>query len=200
MRIRNKSLTKEAIIAGLGNFKVPANTTVNAPVFFEEEDIVEAIKPHRELTLLDGFFVTQEDLTNSTLVGQEGVMTKEVYDTNLNNIVDTSEGGGGGASSLEITFSHTDFASLSKNIGTSIASANVQEIRLIITSPFDSGSITVGDDLDSDRLMISSDSDLGFAATFISQPDHDYSVDTMLKVYFSGSPSTGEARLVVFLG
>lgn len=200
MRIKNKSLKDTAYVYLLGNLKIAENTTENVPSQFSEAQVRQAIAPFPDLVLLDGYVVSQDDILDGKQVGHDGIMVKDVYDANLNNIVDEAEMaiGGGGSPSIELDFTYSDFISGSLDIGILKANKNIEEIKLIIENPFDVGSITVGDAGNSSRLMSSIDNDVTYASSYIVGSDYVYPADTTVKIYFTGTPITGSGKIIVF--
>ena len=203
MRLKNKSLEYTSYVTGLGSLRIPKNSIVNVPIEFTERQVREAIAPFEDLVLLDGYVLNQDDIIDGKQLDHEGVMTKDVYDINLNNIVDLAEeaihgGGGGDTSSIEVSFNASSFSLVSLNIGILKAHLNIEEIKLIIDTPFDAGAVSVGDVGNHARLMSEGDSDITFASTYIMESEYVYSVDTQTKIYFSGSPTVGSGRIIIF--
>lgn len=199
MRIKNKSTIYTAYLSLLGNLKIPPVTTVNVPVQYSEELTRDAIKPFPHLTLLDGYFVSQDDIENAEQTGQGGVMVKDVYDTDYNNIVDSAEHLVSTKTSLEVEFNYNDFASLSKNIGLIASGLNIEEIRVVVETAFDSGFVVVGDDTVNDRLMDSSSSDIKFLGTYVNYSNYVYPSNTLVKLFMNGSPTVGSGKIVLFV-
>jgi len=198
MRIKNKSLKYEAYVYLLGNLKIPQNSIINVPPEFNEYEVRKAICPFPHLVLLDGYVLNLDDIQVGKEIGNDGVMVKDVYDTNLNNIVDTAENTMSGNPSIELDFNCSNFILGSLNIGILKANVNIEEIKLVINTPFNNGSITVGDSVDNSRLMSDSDNDISYASTYIMESEYVYSSDTMIKIYFNGNPTTGSGRIVIF--
>lgn len=203
MKLRNNSTTADIYVYLLGNLIVPKNMVVSVPSYFTDEQVRHAIRPFPDLTLLGGYVVTEEDVIYDEQAGVPGIMSKDVYDTNYDGIVDEAEvalsGGGGGQSSISVNFTFSDFANSSKVIGTVLANRNVNNTKLIVDSIFDNGTITVGDSLEPNRLMGSSDNALGYANTYVSELDYLYTTDTVVNLYFTGSPTEGSGRVVISL-
>ena len=199
MRIKNKSLRNTAYVYLLGNLKIAEDTTINVPLQFTEAQVREAISPFPDLILLDGYVVNQDDILDGKQLGHDGIMIKDVYDANLNNIVDEAEVAlSGGNPSIELDFTYSDFIYGSLDIGILKANLNIEEIKLIIDNPFDVGSITVGDAGDNSRLMTSTDNDVTYASSYIVGSEYVYPADTTVKIYFTGNPITGSGKIVIF--
>lgn len=199
MRIKNKSLRYEAYVYLLGNLKIPPNTTVNVPSQFTESEVRRAISPFIDLILLDGYVVSQDDIEDGKQLGHDGIMVKDIYDANLNNIVDEAENAiGGGEPSLEVSFTYTNFASGSLDLGILKANKNIEEIKIIINNAFDSGFLTVGDAGDNSRLVSSTDSDATYASTYTVESNYSYPADTTVKIYFNGTPVSGSGKVILF--
>jgi len=202
LRIKNKSLIEESIVTKLGNFIVPQNTIVNVPTYFTECQVREAIHYFPNLTLLGGYVLNADDIIDGNLLNHAGVMTKDVYDIDYNNVVDNTEGGGGGGTaptSLAVDFDHTDFASVFKSIGTALANYTVESVGIDILGAFDTGSISIGDDSDHARLANELSSDITFVGTYDNLDNYKYLTNTYLKIFFHGSPSVGYGRVTIFL-
>ena len=202
LRIKNKSLIEESIVTKLGNFLIPQNTIVNVPTYFTESQVREAIYPFPNLTLLGGYVLNADDIIDGNLLNHAGVMTKDVYDIDYNNMVDTSESGGSGGNaptSLVVDFDSTDFISGFKVIGTISANYTVENVNIQVIHAFDSGHASIGDDLDHVRLANEGTNDLTFENTYDNANNYKYLVNTPLKIFLNGSPSTGSGRVTVFL-
>ena len=202
LRIKNKSLISESIITQLGNLIVPENTIINVPSYFTEKQVSEAIAPFPNLALLGGYVLNSDDIVDGNLLSHAGVMTKDVYDTNYNNIVDDAEHSesGGSSSSLEVLFNFNDFATGFKNIGNILANRTVESVSVIITSAFDTGSVSVGDDSDNLRLADITNSDITYVGTYDNINNYTYVADTLVKLFMNGSPTTGSGKIIVFIG
>ena len=203
MRIINKSLDHTAYVYLLSNLKILENTIATVPPQFTEAQVRAAIAPFPDLALLDSYIINQDDISLGNQVGNDGpnaLMSKSVYDANLNNIVDEAETsiGGGGSPSIELDFTYTDFVSGHLPIGILKANKNIEEIKLIIENAFDTGSITVGDSGDNSRLVSVSDNEATYASSYMVESDFVYPSDTMVNIYFTGAPVTGSGKIVIF--
>lgn len=73
LKLKN-DYASQVIISGLSNFNINPLTTVDAPIGFTEDEIVEAIAPFPNIILLGGTY-----------------MTIHTYDTDANNIADDAD-------------------------------------------------------------------------------------------------------------
>jgi hypothetical protein len=73
------------------------------------------------------------------------------------------------------------------------------EVLLTVDSPFDSGSLTVGDDVEPARLLSIPDLSLLAAGDQIQvSPQYKYASATDVKVYRTGAPTSGAARITLY--
>jgi hypothetical protein len=197
MKIKNKSLLDTAIISGLANMIVPQGTTIEVPSYFDECEVRRQVHLFPNLTLIEGSIVTREDLNYGNVFGHTGVMTKDVYDIDYNNIVDNAEHAMMVKSSLEIDFDFSDFTLSEKLIGTILAGYTVENTKIIVDTAFDDGQVTVGDGADTVRLAEASDNDLRFINTYVVEKSYTYQIGTQVKLYISGNPTVGSGKIVV---
>lgn len=185
MKIKNKSLTDTAYVYKLGNLQIPENSTVSVPSYYTEAQVRDAISPFENLVLLQGYIVTYDDL---------GVSSGSVV--SIDELPISSELTG----SLELEFSYSDFASVSKLIGNIAANVDIEELKIVVDSPFDGGAaVTVGDAVQPDRLAANSNSELAFTGIYDMEITYSYSVDTDINLYMSGNPTTGSGKVLIFI-
>lgn len=99
LKLKN-NYSVEVRISGLGNFTIDANTTVDAPVGYTEDEIISAIVPFPNIILLGGTF-----------------MTVHTYDTDGNNIADDADTVAivnGRIDQHEIDYNHSDIEHLNR--------------------------------------------------------------------------------------
>lgn len=203
MKIKNKSLTDIAYVYKLGNLKIFPNTIVDVPPGFTEAQVLEGISYYPYLVLIEGSTVTIEDILYGLELGNSGVMSKDTYDTDYNNTVDVAEVAlvsQASKSSLELEFDFNDFPSLSKNIGETLLDYNIENTKIVVDTPFDGEAfVSVGDDIDNERLMQNNSSNLNYIGTYVSENTYNYTAGTMLKLYLSGNPTVGSGKVIIFM-
>ncbi len=99
---------------------------------------------------------------------------------------------------IEKVFTSSDFVNGELVIGTTLANRRIRTVSLIISTPFNTGSLTIGDQAAQGRLMVAADNNLLVANnTYITFPFYSYSQDTLLKAFLSGSPSQGAGIILI---
>ena len=99
LKLKN-NYSVEVRISGLSNFTINANTTVDAPVGYTEDEIINAIVTISNVILLGGTF-----------------MTVHTYDTDENNIADDADTVAivnGRIDQHEIDYNHSDIEHLNR--------------------------------------------------------------------------------------
>jgi hypothetical protein len=201
MRLKNKSTIADVYVYLLGNLKIPPGSTVTVPSYFTEKQVIEAIKPFfPTVVLLDGYIITEDDVLDAELPGHSGVMSKDTYDKDYNNIVDDAEhaeNATGGNSPLERSFSYSDFVNGILVVGTSYANVDITSVKLTINSVFNTGTVSVGDSINNSSLMATTDNDLTYKGTFLNEIDYVYTSATVINLYLNGLPTTGSGKVII---
>lgn len=96
-------------------------------------------------------------------------------------------------------FSYTDFASGHLDIGNTYSGYFVEKVVVEVDSAFDEGTITVGDTLSSDLFTDASDSDLSVANVYEKSSVFEYSYNSSIRITFTGEPTQGTGRVIVYL-
>lgn len=78
------------------------------------------------------------------------------------------------------------------------AGETVDEVLLVVDMAFDTGSLTIGDAGDVDRLMLATDNSLLLAEQFQVSPEYQYPAAADVYVYLTGTPSVGSARIRLY--
>lgn len=201
LRLKNKSLDTESIVTLLGNILVPENDITDVPSYFTERQVREAIVFFPNLVLLGGYVVNADDIEYGNILNYAGVMTKDVYDTNFNNIVDTTEGGGvppGTPSYITVAFDFNDFVAGFKNIGNILANVSIENTSIEVIDAFDTGSISIGDDLDNSRLASTATNNLEYVGTYDVTNSYTYLNSTLVKMFTNGLPITGSGNIIIY--
>jgi hypothetical protein len=84
-------------------------------------------------------------------------------------------------------------------LGISNSELSISEVSVEVIIPFDdiSTTITIGDDLDNLRLMVSSVNDPLTVGKYTNDCDYKYNINTNIKVYINGA--NGQGQVVVRL-
>ena len=202
MRLKNIKSKITVYVSKLGNLEVLPNTIVNVPSSYSYEQVFEAILPFKgTLELLEGFILTEDDVENAKTDGQDGIMSKSEYSHNLNNIVDYAERAlsGGDGEVLQFDFDYTTFANSLVTLGNVPENRSVDEVRVIVDIGFNAGTLTVGDSVDTQRLMKSDENYLSFPSTYSASPTYTYTVQTDVLGNFVGNPTIGRGRIIIYL-
>ena len=96
-------------------------------------------------------------------------------------------------------FSHIDFGSGYLSIGNTYDGYFVDRVVIEVESAFDEGTITVGDALVSDLFTIATDSELTVPNLYEKASGFEYSYNSDIRIYFTGSPTQGSGRVIVHL-
>jgi hypothetical protein len=100
---------------------------------------------------------------------------------------------------ISASFSFNDIASLSKLIGSIPKASEIQSVMVLINSPFDGNTtISVGDDSNNAILMDTISNIPTIANKYRNDSDVLYSADTNIKLYFTGTPTTGQGSVIVY--
>jgi hypothetical protein len=84
-------------------------------------------------------------------------------------------------------------------VRTVVALETADEVLLTLDAVFDAGSLTIGDDSDPARLMPAVDlTALNPGDQIQLSPQYRYPAGTEVKVYLTGSPTTGAARITLY--
>ena len=75
----------------------------------------------------------------------------------------------------------------------------VDKVVIEVESAFDEGTITVGDALVSDLFTIATDSELTVPNLYEKASGFEYSYNSDIRIYFTGSPTQGSGRVIVYL-
>lgn len=79
------------------------------------------------------------------------------------------------------------------------AGETVDEVLIDVDDAFDVGSLEIGDSLQHDRLVSAANNSLFVAPEqFQFSPEYIYPTTTDVFAYFSGTPTTGSARIVLY--
>lgn len=100
-------------------------------------------------------------------------------------------------SRIEVEIDSTEFGS-PVQIGLIPATSRVDKVVIDVLQSFDSGTITIGDDDAQGRLAAAAESDLTNVNIYVLENFAKYENETSIKIYPSGSPSQGQARIIVF--
>ncbi len=104
----------------------------------------------------------------------------------------------------ELAFVTVDFGVLDviageKTIGTIGAPHAIQSVSVIINTAFNGATtMEVGDSLDNDRLMTTADNTPSIISTYNVNSAIIYTGSTETKIYFTGAPTTGTGRVIVY--
>ncbi len=99
---------------------------------------------------------------------------------------------------IEISFSQTDFGGGSKALGSVPAGKRVWAAVIIVNEVFNAGTLTIGDASAHSRLMAATANYLTQAGIYEVNPQHLYSAETPIKLWFSGSPVSGSGTAIIF--
>lgn len=100
---------------------------------------------------------------------------------------------------LEIDFSYSDFFFGYKSIGIILANLRIFKVSVNVITPFNEGTLVIGDSSAHGRLMVAADSNLLTVHDFHVEPDYKYSLDTEIKTWFeTGNPTTGTGVIIVY--
>lgn len=75
----------------------------------------------------------------------------------------------------------------------------VDKVVIEVESAFDEGTITVGDALVSDLFTIATDSELTVSNLYEKASGFEYSYNSDIRIYFTGTPTQGSGRVIVYL-
>ena len=125
------------------------------------------------------------------------VPSEETYEVELvdNTVINIIEG-----ATLELPFTFEDWSLGSKKIGKALGGLRVEKTSTEVTELFNGGTIVIGDADAHGRLAAAADIKLNQVKRFHTEPDHKYTVDTDLYIYFeTGSPSSGSGTIIIYL-
>jgi len=98
-----------------------------------------------------------------------------------------------------VDFDITDVIAGELSIGDLGSNHVVQSVSVLINTGFNGGTtMEVGDDLDQNRLMGTGDNIPGVVDTYTVTSDILYAGTSELKMYFTGAPTTGSGRVIVY--
>lgn len=111
---------------------------------------------------------------------------------------------------LRVNFNHIDFKGTGKyvnhvfqgckTIGIVKAGTTIEQVVLVVDEIFDNElTFSIGDDKEHTRLMQQVSEDLHFDNKFLEESDYVYEKDTEIKIYYTGKPSVGKGRVIVYL-
>lgn len=96
-------------------------------------------------------------------------------------------------------FSYTDFVSGYISIGNTYNGYFVDKVVIEVESAFDEGTITVGDALTADLFTVAGDSELTVPNLYEKASSFQYSYNSDIRIAFSGNPTQGSGRVIVYL-
>lgn len=96
-------------------------------------------------------------------------------------------------------FSHIDFGSGYLSIGNTYDGYFVDRVVIEVESAFDEGTVTVGDSLTADLFTDATDSELTVPNLYEKASGFEYSYNSDIRIYFTGSPTQGSGRVIVHL-
>ena len=100
-------------------------------------------------------------------------------------------------SRIEVDADYTNF-SAPLEIGILSSISRIDKIVVDIIEEFDEGSITVGDDDAQGRLVTADQVDLLHVNIYVIENFLKYDTDTTAKIYFTGTPTQGRLRVIIF--
>lgn len=103
---------------------------------------------------------------------------------------------GMGQNVTEITI--TPAAAFPVLLKTVLSGETADEILVTVDTAFDTGTLTIGDSGDNDRLMTDTQNSLALTEQFQVSPQYKYTDTTDIYVYLAGAPTTGSARITLY--
>ena len=96
-------------------------------------------------------------------------------------------------------FTFSDFTSSYISIGNTYSGYYVDKVVVEVESPFDAGTITIGDSLSPDLFNSATDQELSVANLYEKSSSFEYTYNSDIRIYFTGVPISGSARVIVYL-